>query len=161
MVTYRLPSSFMIKIQEYVDIVGESPFKKWFLSLDPIAAAKITTLGRIQEILRCGARDMALTKDFKSTIMYRAHKDKAFCEAMLSEAMNELLAGDPDIGKAILRDYINAAISFEVLSKMLEKNPKSVMRMLSPGGNPTSNSLFAIFHVIQKIQKVHFKITVS
>jgi hypothetical protein len=103
---------------------------------------------------------MSLTKDFKETIMARAKKDKKFCEAMLSEAITELLTGDVDAGKAILRDYINATVSFDVLSKLLEKNPKSVMRMLSPSGNPTSNSLFAIFHVIQKLKKVHFKIVV-
>jgi hypothetical protein len=104
---------------------------------------------------------MALTKDFKSTIMARARKDKKFCEAMLSEAVTELLSGDVDAGKAILRDYINATITFEVLSKFMEKDPKSIMRMLSPTGNPTSKSLFMMFHVIQKLKKVHFKIIVA
>ena len=102
---------------------------------------------------------MPLTKDFKTTIMARAHRDKAFCNAMLTEAINEFLTGDVDIGKAILRDYINATISFEILSAMLEKNPKSLMRMLSPSGNPTSKTLFDIFHAIQKIKKM--KINVS
>lgn len=102
---------------------------------------------------------MPLTKDFKTTVMARARKDKAFCNAVLTEAINELLTGDVDVGKAILRDYINATISFEILSTMLDKNPKSLMRMLSPGGNPTSKSLFEIFHAIQKIKKI--KINVS
>ncbi len=104
--------------------------------------------------------NMALTKEFKSTIMFRAKKDKKFCEAMLSEAITELLAGNVDAGKAILRDYINATITFELLSKIMQKNPKSIMRMLSASGNPTSKSLFMIFHMIQKIKKVHFKIIV-
>src|SRR5579862_2964655 len=103
---------------------------------------------------------MALTKDFKSTVMIRARKDKKFREALLSEAVTELLTGNVDAGKAILRDYINATITFEILSKFMEKNPKSIMRMLSPSGNPTSKSLFMIFHVIQKIKKVHFKVMI-
>ncbi len=102
---------------------------------------------------------MPLTKDFKTTVMARAHRDKDFCNAMLTEAINELLTGDVDLGKAILRDYINAAISFEMLSIMLDKDPKSLMRMLSPKGNPTSRSLFFIFHAIQKLKKM--KISVS
>jgi hypothetical protein len=104
---------------------------------------------------------MALTKDFKSTIIARARKDKKFSEAMLSEAVTELLSGGVDAGKAILRDSIHATITFEVLSKFMEKDPKSIMRMLSPTGNPTSKSLFLIFHVIQKLKKVHFKIIVA
>lgn len=104
---------------------------------------------------------MPLTKNFKSTIMARAKKDKKFCKAMLSEAIAELLAGDVDAGKAILRDYINATITFEALSKVMEKNPKSVMRMLSPSGNPTSKALFTIFHAIKNMKKVHFKVVVS
>lgn len=104
---------------------------------------------------------MALTKDFKTTIMARAQKDSKFCEAMLSEAVSELLSGDVDTGKAILRDYINATITFEVLSKFMEKNPKSIMRMLSPKGNPTSKSLFMIFHIIQTLKKFNFKIVIK
>lgn len=106
-------------------------------------------------------KKMGLTKDFKTTVMMRANKDKKFCEAMLSEAINELLSGDVDAGKAILRDYINATITFDVLSKFMEKNPKSLMRMLSTSGNPTSKSLFTIFHIIQKIKKIHFKVAVG
>lgn len=45
---------------------------------------------------------MPLTKDFKATVMARAHRDKEFCNAMLTEAINELLTGDVDLGKAIL-----------------------------------------------------------
>lgn len=102
---------------------------------------------------------MALTKNFKSTIMARARHDKEFCNAMLTEAINELFSGDVDLGKAILRDYINATISFEILSSMLHKNPKSLMRMLSPYGNPTSKSLFDIFHAIQKVKKTKIMIS--
>jgi len=101
---------------------------------------------------------MPLTKDFKANVMARAHRDKAFCNALLTEAINEFLTGDIDVGKAMLRDYINAAISFEILSTMLGKNPKSLMRMLGPQGNPTSKSPFEIFHVIQKLKKM--KITI-
>lgn len=104
---------------------------------------------------------MALTKDFKTTVMTRAHRDKAFRKAMLTEAINELLTGDIDLGKAILRDYINATISFDTLSTTLDKNPKSLMRMLSPKGNPTSKSLFDIFHAIQKLNKIKIHVSLN
>ena len=103
---------------------------------------------------------MALTRDFKITVIERAKSDKKFREKMLSEAVNELLNGDVDAGKAMLRDYINATITFESLAKSLEKNPKSLMRMLSPSGNPTSKSLFSVFHVIQEIENIHFEVAI-
>jgi len=40
---------------------------------------------------------------------------------MLTEAVNELLAGDLDAGKAMLRDYINATIMIQRLAKKLKK----------------------------------------
>lgn len=33
---------FMIKIQEYIEEDGSNPYQKWFNSLDPIAASKVT-----------------------------------------------------------------------------------------------------------------------
>lgn len=95
---------------------------------------------------------MALTRDFKQTIMDRAHRDPAFRQAMFTEAVNELLSGDVDAGKAMLRDYINASVSFEPLAKKLNKNSKSLQRMLGPKGNPTCSSLFSIIKVLQDIE---------
>lgn len=41
-VTYMLLLVFMIKIQEYIKEDGSNPYQKWFNSLDPIAASKVT-----------------------------------------------------------------------------------------------------------------------
>jgi hypothetical protein len=49
---------------------------------------------------------MPLTKSFKSTIIEKAIHDSEFRHSMLAEALNELLSGDMNIGKAMLRDYI-------------------------------------------------------
>jgi DNA-binding phage protein len=104
---------------------------------------------------------MTIKNDFKLTIIARAKKDKKFGEVMLSEAITELLSGDMDTSKAILRDYINATITFEALSKFMKKNRRSVMRTLSASANPRSKSLCMIFQAIQKLKKVNFKVAVS
>lgn len=52
---------------------------------------------------------MALTRDFKETIQVHAQRDPEFCKALLQEGIECLLAGDVEVGKAVLRDYINAA----------------------------------------------------
>ncbi len=57
---------------------------------------------------------MALTRDFKETVKARAERDPAFREALLTEAAEQLLAGDLETGKAMLRDFINATVGFEI-----------------------------------------------
>jgi hypothetical protein len=51
-------------------------------------------------------------------------------EELLRAGVECLLAGDLDTGKAILRDYINATIGFEKLSRLTGRPAKSLMRML-------------------------------
>ncbi|HLG22973.1 MAG TPA: hypothetical protein VI382_09165, partial [Candidatus Manganitrophaceae bacterium] len=77
---------------------------------------------------------MPVTRSFRATIMERASKDSKFRQHLLTEAVNELLAGDLQAGKAILRDYINATITFEHLAKALSIPSKSIHRMLGPKG---------------------------
>lgn len=104
---------------------------------------------------------MALTRDFKKTIQERVHSDPKFANALLKEAVELFLNGDPETAKIILRDLINATFGFETLAKHINKSDKSVHRMLSASGNPTMANLSAIFATIQKQLKVdiHGKIT--
>ena len=53
---------------------------------------------------------MALTRDFKETILARVERDPDFREALLEEAVLCLISNDAEIGKLVLRDYINATI---------------------------------------------------
>lgn len=39
---------------------------------------------------------------------------------------------DMATGESILRDYINATIGFQALGGLIDKSPRSVMRMLGP-----------------------------
>ena len=73
---------------------------------------------------------MALTREFKDTVKARAARDPDFREALLIEAAQQLLAGDLETGKAVLRDYINATVGFERLTRETGTPPKSLMRML-------------------------------
>ena len=75
---------------------------------------------------------MPLTREFKETVQARIKKDRKYRKALLREGVECLLAGDLDTGKAILRDYINATIGFEELSRRTKRPAKSLMRMLGP-----------------------------
>ncbi|WP_419953885.1 DNA-binding protein [Methylobacterium sp.] len=93
---------------------------------------------------------MTLTRSFRETVKARAERDPAFREALLTEAVDQFLAGELDTGKAVLRDYINATIGFERLAVETGSSSKSLMRMLSPTGNPTASNLFAVLTTVQK-----------
>ncbi|MFC1681225.1 transcriptional regulator [Pseudomonadota bacterium] len=101
---------------------------------------------------------MVLTKDFKESIQARAQRDPAFRKALLQEGIECLLAGDMDTGKAVLRDYINATIGFEELSKVFGKSSKSLMRMFGPRGNPQASNLFAVIGFLQEQEGVHLEV---
>ncbi len=101
---------------------------------------------------------MVLTKDFKDTIKDRVARDPAFREELLKEGIECLLTGDVDIGKAVLRDYINATIGFDALGTATDKSPKSLMRMFGPKGNPQARNLFEIIAHLQEREGIHFKI---
>ena len=101
---------------------------------------------------------MALTLNFKETVKDRVERDPAFREELLKEGIECLLTGDVDTGKAILRDYINATIGFDTLGSLTDKSPKSLMRMLSPKGNPQARNLFEIIAHLQKREGIHLEV---
>ena len=101
---------------------------------------------------------MALTRDFKATVQARVRRDAAFRKALLREGVETLLAGDVDTGKAILRDYINATIGFEELSRITRKPSKSLLRMLSKSGNPQARNLFEIIDCLQRHEGVRLEV---
>jgi len=101
---------------------------------------------------------MALTRDFKETIQARVQGDPVFREELLKEGIQCLLAGDMDVGKAILRDYIKATIGFEELSSLTDKSAKSLIRMFGPKGNPQARNLFEVIDQLQKKEGVQLQV---
>lgn len=102
---------------------------------------------------------MPLTRDFRESMKARADADPAFRAALLSDAVELLLEGDVDLGKSVLRDFINATVGFKTLGARAGIPPKSLMRMFGPKGNPTAASLFAVISVLQRATGVHLEIS--
>ncbi len=104
---------------------------------------------------------MALTRDFKETVIARVKRDPAFAQSLLDEALTLFLNGEPDTAKLILRDLVNATVGFETLSKKVHKSSKSLHRMLSKSGNPTMENLSAILVAIKKALHVDIRTIVK
>lgn len=102
---------------------------------------------------------MALARSFKELVQRRVASDAAFGEALLREGIDTMLAGDIDTGKAILRDYIKATIGFEKLGEATGTQPKSLIRMFGPRGNPQARNLFSVLGYLQKQAGLQLHVT--
>jgi DNA-binding phage protein len=101
---------------------------------------------------------MALTRDFKETVMARAQRDPEFRGALLIEATDAFLAGDIDTGKALLRDYLNATAALPAIAAELNLNEKSLRRMLGPAGNPTLKNFINLLTACSRIEHLQLHV---
>jgi len=103
---------------------------------------------------------MALTRNFRKTVRARAQRDPDFRNALIQEAVEKLIDGDVETGLSILGDYVNATVGYKTLGEKTGKNPKSLMRMLSPSGNPTVENLFNVIAQLKEQEGLEFDIRV-
>jgi hypothetical protein len=90
-------------------------------------------------------------RSFRETIKEQL-EDRDFRRELLREAVGNMVAGDLETAKSVLREYINGTLGFIALRQALSKSPKSLMRMLSPEGNPQARNLFEMVAYLQKIE---------
>lgn len=95
---------------------------------------------------------MAHTRKFSDTVKADLVQSAEFRRVLLSEALACMAAGDLATGKVVLREYINGTVGFPKLGAALGRSPKSLMRMLSPAGNPQARNLFEMIAYLQKIE---------
>ena len=86
---------------------------------------------------------MATTRPFQEHVQQHVATDPAFAEGLLREAIETMLTGDVDSSKTILRDHIKATVGFEKLGEATVTQPKSLIRMFGPRGNPQAKNLFS------------------
>ncbi|MXZ48443.1 MAG: transcriptional regulator [Candidatus Dadabacteria bacterium] len=97
---------------------------------------------------------MALTRDFRDTVMERARKDPEFRIGLLTEAIECVINDEINVAKELLRDYVNATIGFQELGTLTKKDPKSLMRMLGPKGNPSLKNISSLLASLKESEGV-------
>lgn len=98
-----------------------------------------------------------LTVDSSATVQARIKADPEFAEALLREATDMFLNGEAEAARLLLREVVNATVGFEQLAATTNRPSKSIHRMLSARGNPTMESLTAVFSAIRKVLNVTFE----
>lgn len=101
---------------------------------------------------------MALTRDFRDTVMARVKRDPVFRGELIIEATNVLLEGDVETGKGLLRDYLNATESLAAVADEVNIHEKSIRRMLGPKGNPTLKNFISILKACTRMEQLKLEI---
>lgn len=101
---------------------------------------------------------MTLSRSFRETVKARAARDPEFRVALLGEAVEAFAAGEADTGKALMRDYINATVGFDQLGEAVSIDPKNLMRMFGPRGNPRLANLSAVLRELNRREAVHLRV---
>ncbi len=105
------------------------------------------------------AKKAPISQSFRKLARERIARDPEFSSALLREGIDTMLTGDVDAGKAILRDYIKATIGFERLGAETGTQPKSLIRMFGPRGNPQARNLFGVIGYLQKQAGLELHVT--
>ena len=101
---------------------------------------------------------MALTRDFRETVVERMERDPSFARAMLDEAATLLLNGEPGPARLVVRDLVNGTLGFEALATSTGTPSKSLHRMLSKRGNPSMDKLAGIFRALCRELQVELSV---
>ena len=84
---------------------------------------------------------MAPTRDVTETIRERIRSDPAVADAMLEQIVECLHAGEVNVGRILLLDYVHAVMGFEQLSRLTGQPSDSLEHMLETDSNQADNFL--------------------
>ncbi|MBM4148509.1 MAG: transcriptional regulator [Lentisphaerae bacterium] len=104
---------------------------------------------------------MALTRDYKETVLARIKSDPEFARALYAEALDAILEGETAEGLSMLRDLVHAEITFKELARQTGFDEKSLHRILSRRGNPTARTLAKIVVAIREDMGVVPRVSVA
>ena len=102
-----------------------------------------------------------LTRDFRELIIPRLQQSRTFRRELLREAIDCLLSGEVDTGKAVLRDYIKATCGFPALSEETGIPEKSLIRMFGARGNPQAKNLFLVVACLQRADGIRLQVKLA
>jgi len=91
-------------------------------------------------------------------VQARVGREAAFAEVLLQMAVQEMLAGDLDVARSLIRDVIKGSIGYAELSRRTGTPEKSLVRMFGPSGNPTAANIFSVLAQLQRASGVSLQV---
>ena len=103
--------------------------------------------------------NMALTKEYRKSVVERIQRDPDYTAALYAEAVGCLVEGDKATALSILRDLVHAHITFKSLAEETGVGEKALHRMLGARGNPTADNLCRIMHTVEQDLRLTTEVT--
>ena len=97
-------------------------------------------------------------RSFDEMVQARVGREAAFADALLQMAVQEMLAGDLDVARSLIRDVIKGSIGYAELSRRTGTPEKSLVRMFGPSGNPTAANIFSVLAQLQRASGVSLQV---
>ena len=98
-----------------------------------------------------------LTRSYKETVMEMIKRDPIFRELMLTGGVEFLFGDEPEVGKILLRDYINGTMGFDELGELTGESPESLMQLLGPDGDPGDSSMSDVIRCLQQYEGIRLE----
>jgi DNA-binding phage protein len=97
-------------------------------------------------------------RSFDEVVQARVGRGEAFADALLEEAVQEMLAGELDVARSLIRDVIKGSMGYAELSRRTGTPEKSLVRMFGPNGNPTAANIFGVLAQLQRHSGVSLQV---
>ena len=97
-------------------------------------------------------------RSFDEVVQARVGREEAFADALLQEAVQEMLAGELDVARSLIRDVIKGSMGYAELSRRTGTPEKSLVRMFGPNGNPTAANMFSVLAQLQRHSGVSLQV---
>ena len=97
-------------------------------------------------------------RSFDEVVQARVGREEAFADALLQEAVQEMLAGELDVARSLIRVVIKGSMGYAELSRRTGTPEKSLVRMFGPNGNPTAANIFSVLAQLQRHSGVSLQV---
>ncbi len=97
-------------------------------------------------------------RSFDEVVQARVGREETFADALLQEAVQEMLAGELDLARSLIRDVIKGSMGYAELSRRTGTPEKSLVRMFGPNGNPTAANIFRVLAQLQRHSGVSLQV---
>ena len=103
-------------------------------------------------------RKISMTKSLDDTVRESLLKSSEFRQVFLQGVVSDLLTGDVDSAKSMIRRYIVATVGYSTLEHDLLLSEGSLCRAFEPGGQPLASVLFKVIAELERREGITFDV---